>query len=151
MEKENSTAPGKEKVEKRKRLRHEGRSPPCSVRFGLQFAPARGMVPAENGRTVRKENWQAMKIGNRVAVLVPCHNEAATVGKVVDDFRKALPEATVYVYDNNSTDDTAARAREAGAGSRRGGAQRAAPGEGERPADDVPGNRRRLLRPDGRR
>lgn len=73
------------------------------------------MVPAENGRTVRKENWQAMKIGNRVAVLVPCHNEAATVGKVVDDFRKALPEATVYVYDNNSTDDTAARAREAGA------------------------------------
>lgn len=45
--------------------------------------------------------------GKGVAVLVPCYNEAMTIGKVVDDFRAALPEATVYVYDNNSTDDTA--------------------------------------------
>jgi hypothetical protein len=53
--------------------------------------------------------------GARVAVLVPCFNEAVAVGKVVRDFRAALPEATVYVYDNNSSDDTAARAAAAGA------------------------------------
>lgn len=51
----------------------------------------------------------------RVAVLVPCYNEAAAVAKVVADFRAALPDATVYVFDNNSTDDTAAVARAAGA------------------------------------
>lgn len=49
------------------------------------------------------------------AVLVPCYNEALTVGKVVDDFRRVLPGATVYVYDNNSSDDTAKIAREHGA------------------------------------
>ena len=47
-----------------------------------------------------------------VAVLVPCYNEAQTVSKVVDDFHNVLPGATVYVYDNNSSDDTAAIARE---------------------------------------
>ncbi|MCP3391654.1 glycosyltransferase family 2 protein [Bradyrhizobium sp. CCGB12] len=51
----------------------------------------------------------------RVAVLVPCYNEEAAVATVVADFRKALPAAEVYVYDNNSTDRTAAIAREAGA------------------------------------
>jgi glycosyltransferase involved in cell wall biosynthesis len=51
----------------------------------------------------------------RVVVVVPCHNEAATVGKVVRDFRAALPAAEVLVVDNASTDDTAALAREAGA------------------------------------
>jgi glycosyltransferase involved in cell wall biosynthesis len=50
-----------------------------------------------------------------VAVLIPCHNEALTIGDVVNDFRAALPSCRVYVYDNNSTDDTVARAREAGA------------------------------------
>ncbi len=51
----------------------------------------------------------------RVAVLVPCFNEEAAIGEVVADFRKALPGATVYVYDNNSTDRTIAFARKAGA------------------------------------
>ncbi|MDA8163859.1 MAG: glycosyltransferase family 2 protein [Desulfobacteraceae bacterium] len=51
----------------------------------------------------------------RIAVLVPCYNEEQTVGSVVRDFRAALPGARVYVYDNNSRDQTAARAREAGA------------------------------------
>ena len=50
-----------------------------------------------------------------VAVLVPCYNEAVTVAKVVDDFRRCLPDATVYVYDNNSTDGTGDIAREHGA------------------------------------
>ncbi|QOJ02356.1 MAG: glycosyltransferase [Planctomycetia bacterium] len=51
----------------------------------------------------------------RIAVLVPCYNEAATIGKVVSDFRRELPEATVYVFDNNSTDGTGELARNAGA------------------------------------
>jgi len=51
----------------------------------------------------------------RIAVLVPCFNEEAAVATVVADFRKVLPSATVYVYDNNSKDRTAAVAREAGA------------------------------------
>jgi glycosyltransferase involved in cell wall biosynthesis len=50
-----------------------------------------------------------------IAVLLPCYNEALTIGKVVADFRAALPEAAIYVFDNNSTDDTARVAREAGA------------------------------------
>ena len=50
-----------------------------------------------------------------IAVLIPCYNEAATIEKVVHDFRAALPEAVVYVYDNNSTDGTADIAKAAGA------------------------------------
>ena len=42
-----------------------------------------------------------------IAVLIPCFNEEITIGKVIDDFRNELPEATIYVFDNNSTDDTA--------------------------------------------
>lgn len=52
---------------------------------------------------------------DRIAVLIPCYNEAQTVEKVVSDWKKELPEATVYVYDNNSTDGTAELARKAGA------------------------------------
>lgn len=51
----------------------------------------------------------------RIAVLVPCYNEEAAVATVVADFRKALPSAEIYVYDNNSRDRTAAVARDAGA------------------------------------
>lgn len=54
-----------------------------------------------------------------VAVLIPCYNEAQTIEKVVTDFRRALPAATVYVYDNNSTDATAGLAARAGAVVRR--------------------------------
>ena len=50
-----------------------------------------------------------------IAVLIPCYNEAKTVEKVVTDYRAALPEADIYVYDNNSTDGTDALARQAGA------------------------------------
>ncbi len=52
---------------------------------------------------------------NKIAVLIPCYNESRTIAKVVHDYKEALPEATVYVYDNNSTDDTADIAKEAGA------------------------------------
>lgn len=51
----------------------------------------------------------------RVAVLIPCYNEEVTIGKVVDDFKRSLPEAEIYVYDNNSTDHTAEIAAEHGA------------------------------------
>ena len=54
-----------------------------------------------------------------IAVLVPCYNEEQAIAKVVADFRAALPGATVYVYDNNSTDGTVAAARAAGAVVRR--------------------------------
>ena len=63
---------------------------------------------------VRAGEWQP-RTGQRVAVLVPCFNEEATIGKVVADFRAALPEATIYVYDNNSADRTSEVARAAGA------------------------------------
>ncbi len=52
---------------------------------------------------------------DRIAVLVPCWNESLTIEKVVKDFKKVLPEAVVYVYDNNSTDGTADIAMKAGA------------------------------------
>lgn len=52
---------------------------------------------------------------DKIAVLIPCYNEAVTIKKVINDFQKVLPEATVYVYDNNSTDDTAAIAEAEGA------------------------------------
>jgi len=45
--------------------------------------------------------------GKRIAALIPCYNEALTIAKVVDDFKRYLPEAIVYVYDNNSSDGTA--------------------------------------------
>jgi glycosyltransferase involved in cell wall biosynthesis len=51
----------------------------------------------------------------RIAVLIPCFNEAAAIGNVIAGFRAALPAAAIYVYDNNSTDHTAAAATEAGA------------------------------------
>ncbi len=52
---------------------------------------------------------------DRIAVLIPCLNEERTIGKVVTDFKKALPDAEIYVYDNNSEDRTAVVARDAGA------------------------------------
>jgi glycosyltransferase involved in cell wall biosynthesis len=55
----------------------------------------------------------------RVAVLVPCFNEEAAIATVIGDFRKALPSAQIYVFDNNSTDRTVAVAGEAGAEVRR--------------------------------
>lgn len=51
----------------------------------------------------------------KVAVLIPCFNEHMTIKKVINDYKKALPEATIYVYDNNSTDGTDKIAKEAGA------------------------------------
>ena len=56
-----------------------------------------------------------MPAAPRIAVLIPCYNEAVAIPLVVTDFRAALPDAAIYVYDNNSKDYTALKAREAGA------------------------------------
>ena len=52
---------------------------------------------------------------DKIAVLIPCYNESKTIRKVVEDFKRELPEATIYVYDNNSKDGTDKIAKEAGA------------------------------------
>lgn len=67
-----------------------------------------------NKATAASTTEQAQKKPD-VAILVPCYNEEVTIGKVVSDFRRVLPDATVYVFDNNSTDRTAQIAREKGA------------------------------------
>jgi hypothetical protein len=81
-----------------------------------QLAPGSESSPREEAEMkaipVRAGDSRA---GQRVAVLVPCFNEGATIGKVVADFRAALPEAAIYVYDNNSADRTGEIARAAGA------------------------------------
>lgn len=52
---------------------------------------------------------------SKIAVLIPCYNESKTIAKVVKDYKEALPEADIYVYDNNSTDNTDEIAKKAGA------------------------------------
>lgn len=52
---------------------------------------------------------------DKIAVLIPCYNESLTIKKVIEDYKEALPEAVIYVYDNNSTDGTDVIARDAGA------------------------------------
>jgi glycosyltransferase involved in cell wall biosynthesis len=55
------------------------------------------------------------KMRPKIAVLIPCYNEELTIGKVIQDFRSQLPDADIYVFDNNSTDNTVERAKKAGA------------------------------------
>ena len=56
-----------------------------------------------------------MNTKNKIAILIPCYNESKTIGKVVKDYKKALPDADIYVYDNNSTDGTDKIAERSGA------------------------------------
>ena len=56
-----------------------------------------------------------MKRQDKIAVLIPCYNEEKTIYKVVTDFKAVLPDATIYVYDNNSSDKTSELAEKAGA------------------------------------
>jgi len=93
-----------------------------------RYAPAVCMfdVAAERGDVKSRKLQATTFIGQGmtesqydVAVLVPCYNEARAIAKVVADFRAALPAATIYVYDNNSTDGTVEAAQQAGAVVRR--------------------------------
>lgn len=61
---------------------------------------------------MRETGWEKTR---KTAVLIPCYNESQTIEKVIREFREALPEADIYVYDNNSTDGTGELARKAGA------------------------------------
>lgn len=70
------------------------------------------MRPAFGGS---KSDTQNERAAPRIAVTIPCYNEAVTIAKVIADFKAALPDAEIYVFDNNSTDQTAAIARDAGA------------------------------------
>ena len=68
---------------------------------------------AEN--TIDEKKDEGEKRMDKIAVLIPCYNESKTIEKVVKNFKKVLPEAVIYVYDNNSTDHTDEIARKAGA------------------------------------
>lgn len=67
--------------------------------------------------TISVQNYRKESLyrGLHVAILVPCHNEEITVGSVIDDFRAALPQASIHIFDNLSTDQTASIARAKGA------------------------------------
>jgi hypothetical protein len=94
--------------------RHGGIGALAHRRSGMARADPPNL-PADahvNGRAHPALDWSAEP---QVAVLLPCRNEESTIADVVTDFRRALPDATVYVYDNASTDRTAAQARLAGA------------------------------------
>src|SRR5205807_613110 len=56
----------------------------------------------------------ALRARPRIAILIPCLDEELTIGGVIEQFRKELPQAKIYVFDNNSTDHTVERAREKG-------------------------------------
>ncbi len=75
------------------------------------------MLYAANKYEMNDEQERVARVcnGEGVAVLIPCYNEAITIGKVVDDFHEALPDAKIYVYDNNSSDNTARIAYDHGA------------------------------------
>ncbi len=66
----------------------------------------------DDGAETRQAGWPASL---RIAVILPCYNESAAIGQTVADFRAALPQAEIHVFDNNSRDDSVAVARAAGA------------------------------------
>jgi len=70
---------------------------------------------AEMTKMSDTQHVAALTEGLEVAVLLPCYNEAAAIAKVVIDFRRYLPGARIYVYDNNSSDNTSAQAAMGGA------------------------------------
>ncbi|MEW8428976.1 MAG: glycosyltransferase, partial [gamma proteobacterium symbiont of Ctena orbiculata] len=79
-------------------------------------SPARESVPSSEAYYYRQAADDCLKpVDHRLAVILPCYNEEAAIARVISDFRLALPAATVYVFDNNSTDRTAEMAELAGA------------------------------------
>jgi len=70
---------------------------------------------AGNEEAVGLSGWRDPGVGRRIAVLIPCHNEEVAIEKVIAAFKRELPTAILYVYDNNSTDRTVEVARKAGA------------------------------------
>jgi glycosyltransferase involved in cell wall biosynthesis len=87
-----------------------GLSPKKSVKLNYHLDHPHRLGKREGSRTLHDTESPP-----RISVIIPCLNEEMTVGKVVRDFSDELPEATIYVFDNNSTDRTAEVARKAGA------------------------------------
>jgi hypothetical protein len=88
------------------------------LKMALQLSeqPAQAAAPAQPAPTPASAHSAAPTLpAGSVAVIIPCYNEEVTIGKVVDDFRRVLPGAEVWVYDNNSSDRTAQIAAEHGA------------------------------------
>jgi hypothetical protein len=86
----------------------------------IQTAPVRALTDLGwQSDTLLAEQLGLAADRRRIAILIPCRNEEAAIGKVMSDFKRALPDAVVYVYDNNSTDHTILEARAAGAVVRR--------------------------------
>ena len=108
---------------------HEGRASietlwcrgKCTAKRTYARAPGfeRGELMSKAETITARAEERRPRTDQRLAVLVPCFNEEAAIAKVVADFRAALPEAAIYVYDNNSTDRTVEVARAAGAVVRR--------------------------------
>lgn len=69
----------------------------------------------EKDKKIEERSEKNMKKDKKIAVLIPCYNESKTIEKVVKDYKKVLPEADIYVYDNNSSDGTDKIAKKAGA------------------------------------
>ena len=84
----------------------------CALTSGYFYGNISSVFPV---RHAAKEYFWKEPSMDRIAVLIPCYNESLTIGNVVKDIRQALPEAVVYVYDNNSTDGSDRIAMEAGA------------------------------------
>jgi hypothetical protein len=80
-----------------------------------EICAARLDLPTAGGEAAPVSMSASAAAAGRIAVLIPCLNEEAAVGSVVDGMRAALPDASIYVYDNGSTDQTVARAQAAGA------------------------------------
>src|ERR1041385_8458045 len=90
-----------------------------ATRWPITGSPSAGRSASNSIQTSQAPTNGAPSPGSprnvEIAVLVPCYNEEAAIATVVKDFRAALPSATIYVYDNNSRDQTVTRARDAGA------------------------------------
>ena len=83
--------------------------PPCDKESNYLHSETAGRCDGLGGEHISKNKQKT------IAVLIPCWNESTTIQKVVQDFKEALPDAIIYVYDNNSTDGTAQLAMKAGA------------------------------------
>ena len=85
------------------------------MRYMLPITASTILYVAFVNEIIYKEFNKGECVMEKIAVLIPCYNEEKTIKKVVEDWKKELPEATIYVYNNNSTDRTVEIAKEAGA------------------------------------
>ncbi len=80
----------------------------------MNFSPTQPEAESETMSEIRIQN-QTKTINGKIAVVIPCYNEELTISQVVNDFKLILPQADIYVYDNNSKDKTVEKAKHSGA------------------------------------